>query len=98
MLFTISDGIQLHSKISKTNEIRMLATDSLTSILTQSATMLIYGQLYSLYSMKTLFMGSLSIFVVGSVLTAAAPTSPAFIVGRALSGFGSAGAFAGTTM
>ncbi|KAJ5833514.1 hypothetical protein N7474_001825 [Penicillium riverlandense] len=64
-------------------------------LLAQSATMLIYGQLYSFYSMKTLYMVSLFVFVIGSVLSATAPTSPAFIVGRALSGLGAAGILAG---
>lgn len=43
-------------------------------------------------------MASLSVFVVGSVLTAAAPISPVFIIGRAVSGLGAAGAFAGVNM
>lgn len=60
--------------------------------------MLIYGQLYSSYSMKTLYMSSFSVFVLGSVLSAAAPTSPVFIVGRALSGLGAAGILAGMNM
>ena len=60
--------------------------------------MLIYGQLYSFYSMKTLYELSLFVFVLGSVLTAAAPTSLAFILGRALSGLGVAGGFAGINM
>ncbi|KAJ5784891.1 uncharacterized protein N7503_010103 [Penicillium pulvis] len=64
-------------------------------LLAGSATMLIYGQLYSSYSMKTLYMASFSVFVLGSVLSAAAPTSPVFILGRALSGLGAAGILAG---
>ncbi|OKL60712.1 hypothetical protein UA08_03986 [Talaromyces atroroseus] len=66
-----------------------------TYLLAQSATVLIYGQLYSFYSMKTLYMVSLFVFAIGSVLSAAAPTSSAFIVGRALSGLGAAGILAG---
>jgi MFS family permease len=60
--------------------------------------MLIYGQLYSFYSMKTLYMASLFVFLIGSVLSASAATSPAFIVGRALSGLGAAGILAGMNM
>jgi MFS family permease len=60
--------------------------------------MLIYGQLYSFYSMKTLYMAALFVFAIGSVLSAAAPSSPAFIVGRALSGLGAAGMLAGMNM
>lgn len=57
--------------------------------------MLIFGRLYSFYSMKTIYMSSFAVFIIGTVLTAAAPTSTAFIVGRALSGLGAAGINAG---
>ncbi|KAJ5993977.1 hypothetical protein N7451_009701 [Penicillium sp. IBT 35674x] len=67
-------------------------------LLAESATMLIYGQLYSSYSMKTLYMASFSVFVLGSVLSAAAPTSIVFILGRALSGLGAAGILAGVNI
>lgn len=60
--------------------------------------MLIYGQLYTLYSMKTLYMASFSIFAIGSVLTAAAPSSVSFILGRAFSGLGAAGINSGISM
>jgi MFS family permease len=72
-----------------TNEISLLAS---------CATVLIFGQLYSFYSMKVVFEISFIIFVVGSVLSAAAPSSSTFIAGRALSGLGSAGVFAGGSM
>lgn len=68
------------------------------SLLPQCATMLIYGQLYSYYSMKTLYEVSLFVFCIGSVLSATAPTSTSFIIGRALSGLGAAGILAGMNM
>lgn len=37
-------------------------------------------------------------FEIGSIICAAAPNSPAFIVGRAVAGFGSAGIFTGGMM
>ncbi|GAM42419.1 efflux pump antibiotic resistance protein [Talaromyces pinophilus] len=49
------------------------------------------GRLYTFYSMKTLYVLSFTIFVAGSILTAASPTSTAFILGRAVSGLGAAG-------
>ena len=45
--------------------------------------------------MKTLYMASLFVFVIGLVLSVAALTSLAFIDGRALSGLGAAGILAG---
>ncbi|KAJ5117519.1 hypothetical protein N7448_011151 [Penicillium atrosanguineum] len=59
---------------------------------------MIYRQLHYIYSMKTLYMASLVVFVVGSVLSATAPSSPAFIVGRGVRGLGSAGSLAGTNI
>ncbi|OKL60564.1 hypothetical protein UA08_03943 [Talaromyces atroroseus] len=62
-----------------------------TYLFTLCAPTLIMGRLYTLYSMKTLYVCSFAIFVVGSILTAASPTSTAFILGRAVSGLGAAG-------
>jgi len=54
-----------------------------------------FGKIYALYSTKFTFLAALFIFEVGSLLSAVAPNSLAFIVGRALSGAGSAGIFNG---
>lgn len=48
--------------------------------------------------MKVAYMISFFVFIIGSVVAASAPSSTAFIVGRALSGLGSAGVFAGSSM
>ena len=69
-----------------------------TSLLASCATMLILGQLYTYFAMKEIFMGSMLLFIIGSTVSATAQSSPAFIVGRALSGMGSAGVFAGGSM
>lgn len=45
--------------------------------------------------MKWLFITCLSIFEIGSLVSAAAPASAAFIAGRAISGFGASGIFTG---
>lgn len=68
------------------------------SLLASCSTVLIYGQIYSFYSMKVAYMVSFFVFVIGSGVAASAPNSTAFIVGRALSGLGSAGVFAGSSM
>ncbi|KAJ5683932.1 uncharacterized protein N7477_000277 [Penicillium maclennaniae] len=48
--------------------------------------------------MKAAYMASFFVFVIGSVVAASAPNSTAFVVGRALSGLGSAGVFAGSSI
>ncbi|KAH8653929.1 putative aflatoxin efflux pump [Tricladium varicosporioides] len=56
----------------------------------------ISGRIYQLYSTKWVFLTSLIIFEVGSALCGAAPSSVAFIIGRAIAGLASAGIFTGS--
>jgi MFS family permease len=58
----------------------------------------LFGRFYQLYSTKWTFLVSLVVFEVGSTVCGAAPTSVAFILGRALAGFGGAGVFCGAIM
>jgi MFS family permease len=54
-----------------------------------------FGKFYSLFSIKVIFLVALAIFEIGSLLAATAPTSKALVVGRAISGVGSAGIIQG---
>ncbi|ETS77635.1 hypothetical protein PFICI_09697 [Pestalotiopsis fici W106-1] len=65
-------------------------------LLTNCAFQLFFGKLYSLYSVKVVFLVSILLFEIGSALCGAAPNSIAFIVGRAIAGSGSAGIFSGS--
>ncbi|KAK0648244.1 major facilitator superfamily domain-containing protein [Cercophora newfieldiana] len=58
----------------------------------------VFGRIYKLYSTKWVFLISVVVFEVGSALCGAAPSSEAFIVGRAIAGAGAAGVWAGSTM
>jgi MFS family permease len=58
----------------------------------------ISGRIYRLYSTKWVFLISLVIFEAGSALCGAAPSSVAFIIGRAIAGLASAGIFTGGMM
>ncbi|KAL9090537.1 MAG: hypothetical protein Q9165_005298 [Trypethelium subeluteriae] len=58
----------------------------------------LFGRIYQLYPTKWVFVLSLVIFEVGSALCAAAPSSIAFIIGRAIAGTGAAGIFCGSMM
>ncbi|KAG5928947.1 hypothetical protein E4U60_007564 [Claviceps pazoutovae] len=64
-------------------------------LLTCCAFQLLFGKLYAMYSARVVLLVSLVIFLAASALCGAAPNSEAFIVGRAISGVGSAGIFAG---
>ncbi|KAM0806217.1 major facilitator superfamily domain-containing protein [Usnea florida] len=67
-------------------------------MLTAACFIPISGRIYQLYSTKWGFVLSIVIFEAGSALCGAAPTSTAFIIGRAIAGFGSAGIFSGGMM
>lgn len=56
------------------------------------------GRLYQLYPTRTVFVLSILVFEVGSVVCGAAPSSVAFIIGRAVAGLGAAGIFSGSVM
>ncbi|OQN96558.1 hypothetical protein B0A48_16988 [Cryoendolithus antarcticus] len=54
-----------------------------------------FGKLYKLHSTKWTFISSQAVFLIGSVLCAAATSSSMFVVGRAVTGIGVAGGTAG---
>ncbi|KAH9827518.1 putative HC-toxin efflux carrier TOXA, partial [Teratosphaeria destructans] len=64
-------------------------------MLTSSCFQLLIGRVYTFHSPKWVFLVMIFIFEVGSALCGAAPSSTAFIVGRAIAGIGSAGVMAG---
>jgi MFS family permease len=57
---------------------------------------LTFGRLFTFYSPKWIFLIAIVIFEIGSAICGAAPTSTAFIIGRAIAGIGSCGIFSGT--
>ncbi|KAK6508881.1 hypothetical protein TWF481_003648 [Arthrobotrys musiformis] len=67
-------------------------------MLTTCAFQLLFGKFYTFYSVKWVYLIALLIFEVGSIVCAAAPTSEALIIGRAIAGVGSAGIFAGALL
>ncbi|KAI1175951.1 major facilitator superfamily domain-containing protein [Nemania sp. FL0916] len=56
----------------------------------------LFGNLYKLFNTKIIYLMSFAIFETGSVICAAAPTSPVLIFGRAVLGLGAAGILQGT--
>ena len=63
---------------------------SVYSLMTASFT-ISHGKLYSLMPTKKVYIVSISIFELGSLLCTVATTSPLFIFGRAIAGVGAAG-------
>ena len=54
-----------------------------------------WGKVYKYYPLKTIFIITILIFELGSLICAVAPTSTALIIGRAIAGLGAGGATAG---
>ncbi|KAH7152625.1 permease of the major facilitator superfamily [Dactylonectria macrodidyma] len=54
-----------------------------------------FGKLYRLFPLKTLFLTSIAVLLIGAVVCATAPSSAVFVIGRAISGFANAGIVAG---
>ncbi|KXX82906.1 putative HC-toxin efflux carrier TOXA [Madurella mycetomatis] len=65
-------------------------------LLTMTALTPIYGTVYRLFDIKLTYLAALPLFELGSLVSAVAPTSTAFIAGRAVAGIGSAGILSGS--
>ncbi|RCI15765.1 hypothetical protein L249_2752 [Ophiocordyceps polyrhachis-furcata BCC 54312] len=65
-------------------------------LLTTTALQPMYGAIYRRFNVKMVYLAAVFIFEVGSLVAAVAPTSTAFIIGRAVSGMGTAGIFSGS--
>lgn len=63
--------------------------------LTACATQFAWGQIYSQYSIRRCYIAGTVVFMVGSVVSATAKSSVVFIVGRSITGVGSAGVLTG---
>lgn len=55
--------------------------------------MLLYGKILAFTPPKIVFLATIVIFEVGSLISAVAPSPVALIFGRAISGFGGVGLF-----
>ncbi|KAL5334675.1 major facilitator superfamily domain-containing protein [Aspergillus crustosus] len=59
---------------------------------------LVFGKIYTFYSTKTVFLVTLALFELGSLICGAAPNSLALITGRAIAGLGGSGLFLGAML
>lgn len=65
-------------------------------LVTTTALQPLYGKLYAAFPVKAVYLLAILVFEAGSLVCAAAPSSTAFIVGRAVAGMGTAGLFSGS--
>jgi MFS family permease len=73
-------------------------TTLLAYLLTTAALQLLFGKFYTYWNIKWVFLTSIGIFELGSIVCGAAPTSTALIIGRAIAGIGSSGIFSGALL
>lgn len=64
-------------------------------LLTIATTQSFWGKLYKYFDLKSVFMTSIAVFEVGSLVCAVAKNSDTLIVGRAVTGVGAAGVISG---
>ncbi|KAJ9134321.1 MFS general substrate transporter [Pleurostoma richardsiae] len=83
---------QITNDFNSTNDIGWYGT---AYLLTNCAFLLVFGKVYTIVNVKTTFLAAVVLFEVGSAICGAAPTSVAFIVGRAIAGLGAGGVQSG---
>lgn len=76
---------------SQYNALDQLAWIASAYFLTQTAFLLLYGQVLTVFDRKWTFIFAIAAFEVGSIICAAAPTVNVLIFGRAFAGVGAAG-------
>lgn len=59
---------------------------------------LVFGKLYTFYSIKWVYLIAIAVFEIGSVVCGATPNSVGLILGRAIAGLGGAGIFSGSML
>ncbi|KAB5522841.1 major facilitator superfamily domain-containing protein [Coniochaeta sp. 2T2.1] len=64
-------------------------------MLTTAALQLLFGRIYTFFSIKWMFLVAIGFFELGSLICGVAPNSVALIIGRAIAGIGAAGLFSG---
>ena len=67
-------------------------------LLTATAFQPTYGKIYTIFSIKWVFLMAIGVFELGSLICAVAPSSAVLIVGRAIAGIGVGGIFSGGTV
>lgn len=77
------------------NSVGQIAWLSVAFIMTAVATNLLFGQFYSQFQPKWLYIGSVAMFEIGSAVCGAAPNMSSLIAGRALCGLGGIGMYIG---
>lgn len=88
-------GVAVPSLSQEFNDISHIAWYNVAYRLTACACQFTWGKVYHQFSLRRSYLASAAVFLVGSAVSASAKSSVAFIIGRAISGMGSAGMLTG---
>ncbi|KKA27575.1 hypothetical protein TD95_001421 [Thielaviopsis punctulata] len=83
---------KITDEFSSLNDIGWYGTSYL---LATASLQLLFGKFYTFFSIKLVYITTIVVFEVGSLICATAPTSKVLITGRAIAGIGGAGIFSG---
>ena len=89
-------GTAIPKMTSQLNSLNDVGWYGSAYLLTQLSLQSIFGRLYTYFNIRWVYIAALLIFEIGSAICASAPTSSVFILGRAISGTGSAGIYSGS--
>ncbi|KAK8137910.1 major facilitator superfamily transporter [Apiospora sp. TS-2023a] len=67
-------------------------------LLTAAALQLLFGKLYTFFNVKWVYLGTIIVFELGSLICGVAQNSVTLIIGRAVAGLGSAGLMSGSLL
>nr|XP_036575993.1 efflux pump antibiotic resistance [Colletotrichum truncatum]KAF6782664.1 efflux pump antibiotic resistance [Colletotrichum truncatum] len=65
-------------------------------LLTTASLQLLYGKLYTIFSIKSIYLIAITLFELGSLVCGISPNSTSLILGRAVAGLGGAGIYVGS--
>ncbi|KAK9417248.1 putative Major facilitator superfamily (MFS) profile domain-containing protein [Seiridium unicorne] len=88
-------GVAVPAMTQEYNTMSDVAWYNVSYRLTACATQFAWGQLFTLFPLRPTFLSTIVIFLVGSAISASAPLSAVFILGRTITGVGSAGILTG---
>ncbi|OJJ08782.1 hypothetical protein ASPVEDRAFT_89992 [Aspergillus versicolor CBS 583.65] len=78
------------------NSMRQMGWYVSAYMLTLSSVTLVYGKLFTYYTIKWVYLTALALFEIGSLVCAVSPHSVALIIGRAVAGIGGSGLLVGS--
>ncbi|KJK79802.1 hypothetical protein H634G_04041 [Metarhizium anisopliae BRIP 53293] len=102
MILTSQDGTIITTAIPRItadfNTVRDVGWYGSAYLMVMTAFQPFFGRLFSIFPLRPVYIAAIGIFSLGSLICAVSPSSPVFILGRAVAGLGGAGIFTGSLL